>query len=142
MYEIQKPQNPIDEWDILIIDDEPDNSAVARRALEYHGATVHIAMSGKEGLALLETLRPTVILLDIRMSVLDGWQVFELIRKLPDHATVPIIAVTAYAMKEDRDKALRLGFDGYIVKPFDVFIFAQEVERLTTQALENQQAKQ
>jgi two-component system, cell cycle response regulator DivK len=138
-YQAQQPQNSIQGWVVLVIDDMPDNSAVAQLALEFHGAVVHTAHTGQAGLALLETIKPNVILLDIRMPQMDGWHVYEAIRKNPTHAHTPIIAVTAYAMEKDRNDALEAGFDGHIAKPFDVLTFGSQIEELATRALNKRQ---
>lgn len=139
-YQIQEAENPITDWVVVIIDDMPDNSALAQAALEFKGATVYTASNGPDGLALLDTLQPTVILLDIRMPKMDGWQVYERIRQNTALDPVPVIAITAYAMHKDRDDVLKAGFDGYITKPFDMFTFVNEVEHITTRARQKRQA--
>jgi two-component system cell cycle response regulator DivK len=114
-------------WVVLMVDDTPDNLVVARAALEFHGAEVHTASSAAAGLALLKRLKPTVILLDLRMPGMDGWDMFAALRANPDTAPTPVIAVTAYAMTGDRERILDTGFDGYIPKPFDLFNFVGQV---------------
>lgn len=141
-YQASELQNPIDDWVIVIIDDMPDNIAVARTALEFHGAKVRTANSGPEGLKMLQEMQPTVILLDIRMPQMDGWEVFKAIRKRSHLAQVPVIAITAYAMNKDRDDVMEAGFDGYVAKPFDIFTFASEIEKLTTRAIRQRQEQQ
>jgi CheY-like chemotaxis protein len=116
-------------WVVLIIDDVPDNLLVLTTALKYHGAEVHTATSGEEGLALLKSLRPTVLLLDIQMPRMNGWDMLRAVRAIPDHAQLPVIAVTAYAMDGDRERILAAGFDGYIAKPFNVLVIIQEIQR-------------
>jgi len=90
---------------------------------------VHTAMSGEEGLALLKSVRPTVLLLDIQMPRMNGWDMLKAVRAVPDHAQLPVIAVTAYAMDGDRERILAAGFDGYIAKPFNVMVIIQEIQR-------------
>ncbi|MBZ0284510.1 MAG: response regulator [Anaerolineae bacterium] len=126
-------------WTVLIVDDTPDNLIVAKTALKFHGAQVHTATNGEEGLEVLKTLRPTVILLDIRMPQMNGWAMFKSIREMPEIAHIPVIAITAFAMDSDEDKLLKAGFDGYISKPFDMFTFVNEVVRFVTQATQKQQ---
>lgn len=130
------------DWVILIVDDTPDNVIVAKTALEFHGATVHMANNGEEGLGILKDLRPTVILLDIRMPKMNGWAMFKSIRENPEMNATPVIAITAYSMEEDRKQILEAGFDGYISKPFDVFNFAQNIQTLTIDAIERRQGSQ
>lgn len=133
--QVRQPKNPIRGWVILIIDDTFDNIFIAKKALEFYGAVVHTASSGAEGLALLDNIEPTVILLDIRMPDMDGWEVHQRIRQHPVHANRLVIAITAYAMDQDREQVLEAGFDGYIPKPFDLFGFAEAIEHLTREAL-------
>lgn len=105
-------------WTILIVDDDADNLGVVAEYLQFLGAAVHTAQDGVEGLAELERCDPTVILLDLSMPNMDGWQMFREVRGDPRWAAVPIIALTAHAMAQDRDRVMDEGFDGYITKPF------------------------
>ena len=95
---------------ILLVDDQPDCLDVAQEVLRFWGATVHQAASGREALTVLETLTPDVILSDISMPVMDGYELFTRIRA--KHPTLPIIALTANAMEGDREAILRHGFTG------------------------------
>ncbi|MDW8300471.1 MAG: response regulator [Anaerolineae bacterium] len=125
----------IRKWTILIVDDTPDNLAVARAALNHFGVQVHTASSGEEGLNLARQLKPTLILLDIKMPKLSGWDVLRAIRQDDSLAHTLVIAITAYAMDTDREEALAAGFDGYISKPFDLFTFVAEVERIALECM-------
>ncbi len=120
-------------WTILIVDDQPDNIAVAQTVLEYHGANVHVARNGEAGLALLDQIRPTAILLDLSMPVMDGWEMFRRMRGRSDLHHVPILAVTAHAMDGDRARVLEDGFDDYIAKPYDIHVLSARIQA----ALEN-----
>ncbi|NJL58220.1 response regulator [bacterium] len=137
----------VKDWVVLLVDDTPDNLIVAETTLNYHGAAVYTASSGSEALRLLNDIQPTVILLDIRMPGMDGWKVFENLRANPQTASIPVIAVTAYAMDRDRDEVLARGFDGYIAKPFDVMAFIDTIgdildERVDCQPADQQQGAQ
>ncbi len=104
---------------ILIVDDNPLNLKLARIVLETEGYTVRTAVDAEEALKVLAVELPKLILMDIQLPGMDG---LELTRKLKSDATtavVAIIAVTAYAMKGDEQKAIAAGCDGYIRKPFD-----------------------
>lgn len=116
-------------WTVMIVDDEPDNVAVAQKVLEYTGAKVHTAGNGVEGLALLEHLQPTFILLDLSMPEMDGWEMFEKVRTNSATEHIPIVALTAHAMAGDRERVLEAGFDGYIAKPFRLSTFMSEILR-------------
>jgi CheY-like chemotaxis protein len=107
-------------WVVLIIEDDTDNLELVQRILLYHRAAVYAVQRGKQGLEMLETLTPTLILLDLWMPEMDGWTVLQKIRSEPRTAKLPVIALTAHAMKGARDEALMKGFDGYISKPFRI----------------------
>jgi CheY-like chemotaxis protein len=107
-------------WNVLIVDDEPDNLNLVADLLEFSGAKVQRAQSGKQALSLFEQDRPNIILLDLAMPDLDGWAVQEQLRARPDAQFVPIIALTALAMPDDADRVRAAGFDGYVTKPFRV----------------------
>ena len=126
---VTEPQQ-LKDWVILLVDDTPDNLAVAKTVLRFHGADVHTATDGEQGLEMLKRMRPTVILLDIRMPKMDGWQMFKWVRENPETRHAPIIAVTALAMESDREEMLNAGFDGYISKPFDLFNFVSNIQRV------------
>ena len=105
---------------ILVVDDNPINLKLARIVLEDAGYEVRTANDGEEVLALLETWQPRVILMDIQLPGLDG---LTLTRQLKAHATfsrIVVIALTAYAMKGDEEKARAAGCDGYVTKPIDM----------------------
>lgn len=119
----------IDDWIVLIVDDEPDNLGVAQKVLSYGGADVHIARNGVEGLAVLEKITPTFILLDLSMPEMDGWEMFSLARANESLASVPIIALTAHAMTGDKERIEQAGFDGYIPKPFRINSFMEDIHR-------------
>lgn len=114
-------------WTVLIVDDAPDNVEVARKVLSFNGSTVHIAEDGILGLAKLQEIDPTFILLDLSMPNMDGWQMLTEIRQLPAYKDLPVIALTAHAMEGDREKVLEAGFDGYIAKPFRLASFLQDI---------------
>lgn len=132
------PLNSVASWVVVIVDDTPDNLIVAKTALNYYGAQVHTATNGEDGLALLETVTPTVVLLDIRMPRMDGLTMIKHIRANPRTAHLPVIAVTAYAMNSDKDEILKTGFDGYMPKPFDMFTFVADIEKCISAKLERQ----
>jgi len=118
------------DWVVLIVDDDPDNLSVAEKVLTFYGAEVHTAANGRNGLEVLKRLNNlTCILLDLSMPEMDGWEMIDAIRKVPENPTLPIIAVTAHAMPKDKERALLAGFDGYIVKPFMLHTFMDEIAK-------------
>lgn len=114
-------------WVVLLVEDDPDNTALAQQVLSFYGAEVHTAEDGWQGLEILNTLTPTVMLVDLAMPHMDGWELAEAVRSNPELATIPIIAVTAHAMPEIRERALASGFDGYITKPYMLKSFINDI---------------
>jgi len=116
-------------WTVLVVDDEPDNLGVPEQVLSFLGATVYTATNGVEGLEVLEAVIPTFILLDLSMPRMDGWEMIAHVRADPRVAEVPVIALTAHAMPEDKTRVEEAGFDGYISKPFLLATFMDEIRR-------------
>jgi CheY-like chemotaxis protein len=114
----------LSEWIILIVDDEPDNLGVMELVLRFHKAEVHIANSGDLGLQMLDTIRPTVALVDIQMPGISGYEFLRLAREQAAWQHLPMIAVTAHAMEGDETVILQAGFDGYISKPIEAMKLA------------------
>jgi CheY-like chemotaxis protein len=108
---------PPEEWIALIVDDTPDNLEVAQVILEANGAKTYTAINGKECLKVLEKVRPTFILLDISMPVMDGWTTVQHIRENNATADLKVIAMTAHVLPYDQGRVFHSGFDGYISKP-------------------------
>jgi CheY-like chemotaxis protein len=115
---------------VLIAEDNAVNRELLRELLEARGYTVVEACDGQEALHLIEQAQPDVLLLDIGMPVLDGFAVVRKIRENPRLATLPVLAVTAYAMQGDREKILNSGFDGYLSKPISAVALAEALEPL------------
>ena len=104
---------------ILVVDDNPANLKLARVLLSGEGFVVCTAGDADEALRVLETFHPAVILMDIQLPGMDGLELTRRLKTDPTTATIKIIALTAYAMKGDDDKARAAGCDGYIAKPID-----------------------
>ena len=115
---------------VLIAEDNATNRELLRELLSMRGHFVIEACNGQEALEMLEQTRPDVLLLDLGMPVLDGFGVIRKIRENPRLATLPVLAVTAYAMQGDREKIMKSGFSGYISKPVNARSLAEELERL------------
>jgi CheY-like chemotaxis protein len=115
---------------ILVAEDNATNRELFRELLEARGYTVIEACDGPEALRMIEQTQPDILLLDIGLPVLDGFSVVRAIRERPRLAALPVLAVTAYAMQEDRERALNSGFDGYLSKPINAKALAEELERL------------
>jgi CheY-like chemotaxis protein len=115
---------------VLIAEDNAVNRELLRELLEARGYAVDEACDGQAALQMIELTRPDILLLDIGMPVLDGFAVVRRIRENPRLATLPVLAVTAYAMQGDREKVLNSGFDGYLSKPVNSTVLAEELDRL------------
>lgn len=114
---------------ILLIEDNEQNRYLAIFLLESRGFRVVTALDGPEGIERAREVRPDLILLDIQLPRMDGYEVARRLRDEPELRHIPIVAVTSYAMAGDREKTLKAGCDGYIEKPIDPDTFVDEVAR-------------
>jgi two-component system cell cycle response regulator DivK len=112
---------------VLIVEDNEKNMKLARDILQYHGFTTLEATTGEDGVALAREHRPAVVLMDIQLPGIDGVTALERIRGEASTARIPVVAMTASVMKEDRERFDRAGFDGFITKPIDVRAFPEQV---------------
>ena len=115
---------------VLVVDDDPINRKVAREALSIYSHEVIEAKNGEESIIMAKKLVPDVILMDIQMPGINGTEAMKKIREQPGLNKIPIIAITAYAMKGDREKLLNEGFSGYISKPVSIRELLKLVESL------------
>ncbi|MBI5960102.1 MAG: response regulator [Chloroflexi bacterium] len=107
----------ITRWIVILVDDEPDTLNLIHEILVYQGAQVYKASNGEECLSLLDRVTPTVILMDLAMPEMDGWQLLAQARALPGLSDVPVVAMTAYYSDRVGDEADRAGFDAFLPKP-------------------------
>jgi two-component system cell cycle response regulator DivK len=113
---------------ILYIEDNPENRLLVKRILEAEGYSVAEAMDGPGGLEVAAQVQPDLILLDINLPEIDGYDLARRFREMPGLQKVPILAVTANVMKGDRERTLEAGCDGYVQKPIDVDRLPQQVK--------------
>ena len=104
---------------ILLVEDNEMNRDMLSRRLERRGFEVSMAVDGREGLAKALAELPDLILLDMSLPVMDGWEAARLLKQRPATAAIPIIALTAHAMSGDRERALEVGCNDYDVKPIE-----------------------
>lgn len=123
------PEN-LAEWRVLIVDDQRDNLSVAEMVFHFHKAEVRIAHNGIEGLEVLKEYQPTLILLDLSMPEMSGWEMFKELRENEKTAHIPVIALTAHAMAGDEARVMQAGFDGYIAKPFSVATIVFQIQSI------------
>ena len=114
---------------ILLAEDNAANRYLASYLLEGAGYTVIHAQNGQEAIRLTLAERPDLVLMDIQMPEMDGYEAALRIRAEQELANIPIVAVTSYAMTSDRTKAMEMGFVGYIEKPIRPLTFAAEIAR-------------
>lgn len=121
------PRNLLRGWNALVVDDDPISLEVASDTLAFFGVTLHTAADGEEGLARARDVQPDFIIADIRMPVMDGWGLIEALKDDPRTVDIPVVALTAYAMKGDRERAIAAGFHYHVSKPLDPLKFMQQV---------------
>jgi CheY-like chemotaxis protein len=124
-----QPSDP-STWDVLLVDDEADNLTVLEVLLEFNGVRVTTARSGQEAIDICRRRTFTLVLMDIQMPLVSGWDVIKEIRgnDNPEVRSMLVVAVTAHAMHGDRERVMMAGFDGYISKPVNVSILMANLQ--------------
>ncbi len=105
---------------ILLVEDNEDNRDMLARRLQRKGYTVVLAVDGRQGVELATSAQPDLILMDMSLPVLDGWEATRLLKASPETSAVPVIALTAHAMSGDRERAIAAGCDDYDIKPIEL----------------------
>ena len=118
---------------ILLVEDNELNSDMLSRRLTRLGHQVVLAMDGAQGVALGRSESPELILLDMSLPVLDGWQAARQFKATPETGRIPIIALTAHAMTGDREKAIEAGCDDYDTKPIELPRLVKKIDALLAQ---------
>src|ERR671939_1281654 len=119
---------------ILVVEDNEVNQRILVRRLEKRGFDVVLASDGGEGVAKARAEAPNLILMDMSLPVLDGWEATRQIKAAPETAGIPVIALTAHAMGGDREKALAAGCDDYDTKPVDLSRLLEKIEAILKKA--------
>ena len=112
---------------VLLVEDNENNRYLARFLLEREGCTVAVAANGRQALDAARQDKPDLVVMDIQMPELDGYETAERFKGDPALADIPLVGVSSFAMAGDRAKALKVGFTGYIEKPINPDTFAREV---------------
>ncbi len=112
---------------ILIVEDEPKNIKVVRDLLQANGFATLEAQNGQQGVDMARACRPDLILMDIQIPVLDGLEATRILKADPATRHIPILALTAYAMKGDEERVRAAGCDGYITKPLRLASFLEQI---------------
>ena len=114
---------------VLLVEDNAKNLKLARDVLEHAGFVVRVAVTGEDALLEATASPPDLILMDLQLPGMDGHGALAHLRDDPRTSTIPVVALTALAMRADRERALSAGFDGYLEKPISVRTFPDEVRR-------------
>lgn len=112
---------------ILYIEDNVENRVLVKRVLEVEGYVVLEADDGPSGMRIAKQEVPDLILMDINLPEIDGYEMTARLRQVPSLVGVPIVALTAYVLKGDRERSLEAGCDGYIQKPVDVDLLPTQI---------------
>ena len=115
---------------ILYVEDNEDNVYVVKKRFARAGFTVLVATDGEQGVNMAADERPDLILMDLRLPVLDGWEATKRIKAQPETRHIPVIALTAHAMTGDREKALAAGCDDFDTKPVELPRLLEKVKAL------------
>jgi len=115
---------------ILLVEDNEMNRDMLSRRLQRRGYEVIIAVDGQQGVAMAQSESPDVILMDMSLPVMDGWEAARTLKSSPQTRDLPVIALTAHAMSTDRDKAIEAGCDDYDTKPIELTRLLAKIEAL------------
>ena len=114
---------------VLLVEDNEDNRIIYTTVLRHVGYDVLEALDGAQAIALARSERPDLILMDISIPEIDGWEATRILRRDPATSAIPIVALTAHALPDDREKALQMGFTAYLAKPIEPRTVVAEVQR-------------
>ena len=114
---------------LLLVEDNEDNRIVYSTILRHFGYNVTEAWNGEEGISKARSGKPDLILMDISIPIIDGWEATQVLKHDPATKHIPIIALTAHALASDREKAFEVGCDGYLAKPCEPRAVVAEVQR-------------
>ena len=115
---------------ILLVEDNELNRDMLSRRLARKGFDVALSLDGKAAIEAARDLRPDLILMDMDLPVVSGWEATQLLKSNEETRSIPVIALTAHAMSTDREKALAAGCDDYETKPIEFAILLEKIERL------------
>ena len=119
---------------ILVVEDNEMNRDMLTRRLQRRGYEVVIAVDGAEGLAMAQSESPALILMDISLPVLDGWEATRRLKMAPETKSIPVIALTAHAMSGDRERCIEAGCDDFDTKPVEIARLVGKIETLLNQS--------
>lgn len=115
---------------ILIVEDNIDNYELVRFVLERAGYDVFLAVNGRDGVAAATLQKPDLILMDLTMPEMDGWQAAEKLKSNESTSSIPLVALTAHTLPSERRRAMEAGCDGYVTKPIHVQSFLDVIDEI------------
>jgi len=121
---------------ILLVEDNEMNRDMLSRRLARRGYEITLAMDGQEGVVLARSVQPDMILMDMSLPVMSGWEATKVLKDDPQLRSIPVIALTAHAMSADREKALNAGCDDFDTKPIDLEGLLKKIEALLKKNME------
>ena len=121
---------------VLLVEDNEDNRIIYRMILEHHGYEVIEAHDGQAGIDMARNSGPDLILMDISLPVMDGWEATRVLKAEAPTSSIPIVALTAHALRSDEAKAAELGFDAFIRKPAEPKLVLEIVQQFVGPALD------
>lgn len=120
----------MEKWHALVVEDEADSADVVSRILSYHNIPHTVARTAEDALTILEQERPTLLIIDLALPGMDGWDLLRVVRGNPETARIPAVAITAYHSTKVAQEAIIAGFDAYFPKPIEATSFVRELERV------------
>ena len=117
-------------WTVVVVEDTYDDQRYISRVLEYYGAKVHVVGNGEDCLTLLTKVEPTLIVTDLALPTIDGWQTLTAIRSNAATAHIPVVAMTAYHSNTVAQDARLAGFNGFFAKPVHPQAFVRDLQAL------------
>ena len=127
---------------ILLVEDNAMNRDMLTRRLQRHGFIVCAAVDGPEGVAMATTEQPDLILMDVALGAMDGWEATQLIKANPGTAAIPVIALTAHALASDRQKSIEVGCSEFDTKPIDLPRLLEKIHSCLSKAHRRQEEVQ
>jgi two-component system, cell cycle response regulator DivK len=121
---------------ILLVEDNEMNRDMLSRRLARRGYEITLAMDGQEGVVLARSVQPDMILMDMSLPVMSGWEATKVLKDDPQLRSIPVIALTAHAMSADREKALNAGCDDFDTKPIELEGLLKKIEALLKKNME------
>lgn len=121
---------------LVLVEDNEDNRDILTRRLQKRGFEIRVALSGEEAIEMANNEQPDLILMDVRLPVMDGFEAARRLKSAERTRKIPVIALTAHAMSGDRERALQAGFDDYDTKPVELHRLLTKIQTLLAQHAE------